>query len=312
MSEILRYLAEMVTAIVINGIVLLMLIKRASARKLISNTFLINLLVADIITAVIGLVACVTHYTRMSMRVKDWDEAKMGLLFMYIFTSTLIILLAATILVTFDRFIAIVKPYRYKEMFSRRNVVKILTIIWLFGGIVLVIGLVLSTLDEPRTLEVAQNTLDVVLLAIAFAGILFLTIANSIIFREVRKQIKFVSSISVFGDDKEAAKKLDNSLRKKEVRAVYLCFTIVCVFVVCWLPFSLGLAFSRSSAMKNVGKHFMDVGKVLVFVGIILNPCIYVPFKSELHICKCIRKRSKYGDSMENQQSDRTEMKSYI
>jgi len=258
-----------------------------------------------------GLVACVTHYTRMSMGMKDWDEVKTGFLFMYIFTSTLIILLAATILVTFDRFLAIVKPYRYKEMLTKRNVVRLLTIIWLFGGIVLAIGLVLSTLDEPKTLEIAQNTLDVVLLTIAFAGILFLTIANSIIFREVRKQIKFVSSISVFGDDKEAAKKSDNNLRRKEIRAVYLCFSIVCVFVACWMPFSLGMAFSRSSAMENVGKHFMDVGKALVFVGVILNPCIYVPFKSELHICKCIR-RKKDGNSTENQQSNGTEMKSSI
>ena len=315
MGEISRYFTEIMIAIVLNAIVLVMLLRNSSIRKLTSNIFLINLIVADLVTAIMGLVACITHYTRKSMEVRDWTDSKMGFLFMYIFTSTLVILLSATILVTLDRFLAIVKPYLYKEISTKGNVVKLLTIKWLIGAIVVLLGLVFATLDEPRTLQIAQRTLDFVVMAIAFAGILFLIIANSIILREVRKQIKLVSSISVFGDDKEAEKKSGRSLRKKELRAAYLCFTIVCVFIACWLPLSLGFAFYRNSEMKTAGRHLMDIGKVLVFLGIILNPCIYVPFKSELRqsFFKCFGRYqangSSDGSSTENQTIDRSELK---
>ena len=317
MGEISRYFGEILAAIVINGIVLVLLLRNSSTRKLTSNIFLINLIVADLVTGIMGLVACVSHYTRMTINVKNWTDSKMGFLFMYIFTSTLIVLLSATILVTLDRFMAIVKPYRYKEISTRRNVAKLLAIIWLFGAIILLLGLVFSTMDEPRTLLVAQRTLDYVVMVIAFAGILFLTIANSIILREVRKQIKLVSSISVFGDDEEAAKKSESSLRRKEIRAAHLCFSIVCVFICCWLPLSVGLAFSRYAKTNPAGKHLMDVGKALVFAGVILNPLLYVPFKTELRasLSRCFRShkmRSKKANSIENQSSDRTEMHDYI
>ena len=307
------YFGEVIAAIVINGIVLVVLLRNSSTRNLTSNIFLINLIVTDLVTAIMGLVACLSHYTRMTINVKDWSDSKMAFLFMYIFTSTLVILLSATILVTLDRFIAIVKPYQYKEISTRRNVAKLLAIIWSFGAIILLLGLVFATLDEPSTLRIAQRTLDYVLMAVAFAGILFLIVANSIILREVRKQIKLVSSISVFGDDQEAAKKSESSLRRKEIHAAYLCFSIVCVFVCCWFPFSLGLAFSRYAKTNSAGKHLMDIGKALVFVGVILNPCIYVPFKTELRasLCRCFRgqtRKTKTTNSMENQSSERTEM----
>ena len=316
MGEIVAYLLEVIFAIIINVAVLIILVRNSSAKKATANIFLINLIVADIVTAIIGLVACFTHYIRKKMGVKDWTDDKMLILFKYIFTSTLLILLTATILVTLDRFLAIVKPYRYKEMATKRNVVILLVTLWSLSAVVLVLGVVFATMDDPGILRVAQDALDFVLIAVSFAGILFLVIANSIILREVRKQIKLVSSVSVFGNDEEAAKKSENSLRKKELRAAYLCFSIVCVFVICWLPVALGLALNRCG-VKSGGRHLMDIGMTLVFLGVILNPCLYVPFKSELRrsLCKCFpfKKTSRENQSgYETKEGDRSTAQSSI
>lgn len=293
MGEITTYTTEMVIAIVFNCAVLFMLLRTSSVKKATSNIFLINLIVADIVTAVMGLVACSAHYARRGMGVKEWTDTKMKTLFMYIFTSTLLILLTATILVTMDRFLAVAKPYLYKEISTKRNVVILMAIIWSIAAVVLILGLIFATLDNAESLRIATDAIDWVLIVITFTGILFLVIANSIILREVRKQVKLVSSISVFGNDKEAAKKSENSLRRKELRAAYLCIMIVCVFTVCWLPISLGLLLNRIEKGNSVAKKLMEIGKALVFVGVILNPCLYVPFKSELKstFCKCLVNR---------------------
>ena len=289
MSEITIYTVEISVAILFNGIVLSMLVMNSSVKKSTSNIFLVNLIVADLVTAVMGLTACLTHYARKKMAVKEWTDSKMVILFMYIFTSSLLVLLMATILVTLDRFVAIVKPYRYREISTRRNVTIILTVIWTLAAIVLILGSVFATMDDRDNLRIAQDALDFVLVVISFAGILFLVIANAIILREVQKQVKHVSSVSVFGNDAEAAKRSEVALRKRELRAVYLCLTIVCVFIVSWLPVSLGLVLNLSPRTKTAGRELMRVGKAVIFVGVILNPCLYVPFKSELRaaFCKC-------------------------
>ena len=203
-------------------------------------------------------------------------------LFMYIFIASLIDSLIAIILVTMDRFIAITRPFKYREIFTKRNVYIQLVISWIIVIIAPILGVICATITNQESYKIAQSSLALVVAGISIFGMVFLATANLIILSQIRKQIKLVSSISVFGDDKEAAKKSEESLRKKEMRAVYLCFSIVGMFIISWLPFAIGLIINKYPALENASIVLMDTGKALVLLGIALNPCLYVPFKSDL------------------------------
>ena len=290
MAKIVVFTVESSVAIAINAFILVLILKSSKLRKATSNIFLINLIVADLVAASMALVVCLGHYAQKAKR-KEWKEENAIELFMFVFTSTLITLLVAVILVTIDRFVAVVTPFRYQELFTRRKITILLATIWAIGGVILLAGLVCATLDDSKTLEVAKSVLDIVLITISSAGVVFLIIANTVILRAIRKQLKLESTVSVFGNDTVAAKKSETNLRKKEIRAVYLCFSIVALFTICWLPITVALVLDRSVNSSNSGRTFMELGKTLVFIGIALNPCLYVPFKAELRhfFCKCFR-----------------------
>ena len=282
MTTMVVYTVQVTIAILINAIFLAMFVRNPSLRATPSNIFLINLIGSDIVTAMAGLVACINFFIRHAATDEIMSETRGITLFMYIFIASLIDSLIAIILVTMDRFIAITQPFKYREMFTKRNVYIQLITSWIIVIIAPILGVIFATTTNQESYRIAQSSLALVVAGVSIFGMVFLAIANLIILGQIRKQIKLVSSISVFGDDKEAAKKSEDSLRKKEMRAVYLCFSIVGMFIISWLPFAIGLIINKYPSLVNASIVLMDAGKALVLLGIALNPCLYVPFKSDL------------------------------
>lgn len=282
MTTMVVYTVQVTLAILINAVFLAMFTRNASLRATTSNIFLINLIGSDIVTATAGLVVCINFFIRHATTEEIMSETRGITLFMYIFIASLVDSLIAIILVTMDRFIAIMRPFKYREIFTKRNVYIQLIISWIVVIIAPTVGVIFATTTNQESYKGAQSSLALIVAGISIFGMVFLAIANLIILGQIRKQIKLVSSISVFGDDKEAAKKSEDALRKKEMRAVYLCFSIVGMFIISWLPFAIGLIINKYPPMEKASIVLMDTGKALVLLGIALNPCLYVPFKSDL------------------------------
>ncbi len=277
-SSVYIFSIEIGLGILVNSLFMIVFLATPSLRKTASNRFLINLLASDILTAISAAIALSVHTSKNS----QVDIAEKAI-FMYIFTTTLLSYLLSLLIVTADRFIAIILPYRYETMSRKKNVRLILVLTWLFIILVLVAGILLATSDSQKTLRIATAGLDYFLIVVALTGIVFLVVTNFIIYREVRRQLHVISSISVYDNDEKAAKRQENNLRKKELRAAYLCIAIVAVFVVTWSIFVMGLIakIQRGRDDKH-GKQFFFICQIIVLAALTINPFLYIPFNCEL------------------------------
>eukprot|EP00794_Sanderia_malayensis_P011105 gene11106-12274_t len=273
------FYVEIGLAILVNGLILATFVTSKSLRKRVSNLFLMNLVLSDLLTAVAALIPMIIRMTQ-----PDRDDAKVAAMFLYVVTAMMFSYLLSVLLVTLDRFIAIVTPYRYQSLLRRRNAKIIIFVSWLPIDAFLITGIALAMSDDPKMLSVARKSLTIAMFIVALTGIVFLVIANLLIFREVRRQVKLLSSITVFdNNDNTASKANQDKLRQKELRAAYLCFAIVALFVCTWGPFAALLFTNVQESHKNHSTGLAsDIWQFVTFAGLIINPCLYVPFTSEL------------------------------
>ena len=271
------YWVEVIVAFIVNSCMLYLCLRTPNFRKAASNIFLINLIVSNLLTALAASIALGTHFGKGKPNHSD-----AATLFMYIYTALLVAHLLSVLLVTADRFIAVVYPFYYQKLLRKRNVRIMLITTWVFSLLSISTGTVLASTDDTRIINVASDSVKYIIIIIGLIGMLFLIVSNAVILRVVRKQIRLIISISVFGDDEAASKQHTNNLRKKELRATYLCFAIAGLFVITWCPLVAGCIITVAHEETQVAKHLMDAGKYLILFGITLDSCLYVPFKSEL------------------------------
>ena len=162
--------------------------------------------------------------------------------------------------VSVDRFLAIHLHLRYQELVTHKRVVAVVISIWVLSGIFSL--LILWNLQyTQRLISSICGVIGLLLTAVGYIRIYLVA-------RHHKNQIQTLQLQEV-----EQANEMANfvSLIKSAVGIFY----IYLVFLLCYLPYFIGMASLRSQDWNIPFKTFVLFSATLVFLNSSLNPVIY-------------------------------------
>ena len=237
-------------------------------RQLPSNAFLINFVATNLLVASAGFQIASTAAPI------DFEGKPEFLISVSCFIVSVVSYTLSLSLITLDRYWAIVKPFDYATNMNWPKVKKILVVFWfsvtLFGIATLVVAFLLYSEKE-----LISAVLVIVMYVVALLFLLLLILVNSIIIREVRRQVRRLVLSSLENS------KVCLQLARREKRTTYLCFGVVATFLLCWLPKCVCVIFVFAPLrFKNLG-YLIHVSTTLYFVSLLINPIWYIFWKAD-------------------------------
>ena len=190
-------------------------------RKRASNKLLINLFLADFSVCVLMMVShlLMLDQTSESKRVKGMKDAKV---FHIVLSSLMFLSIVNRITVTFDRAMAVKKPFYYQEKFNSKMVVRITL---LQHAIAVIFVVILLVADYHMTHRTFLNLMQLMFITVIIAGFVALTVSNTIVFVEAKKQIAMICRVTY--SDNGQKKRI--CIRSKECKIVRINVGMVAV-----------------------------------------------------------------------------------
>ncbi|XP_022790805.1 tyramine receptor Ser-2-like [Stylophora pistillata] len=256
-----------------NSFTCIVLLASKRLRNIFMNIFLVSLSFWDVLMAIFVVpfyaIHC-SHGCEYSLTKYCWIFRK----------AKDCVLLATTFnicAITYDRYLAVVRPLHYGAKMTKRRVTVILAGVW--TAPVVVAGL-RSTWHHTKTNEELRfaNKLYDTILVIVFVifSILVLMVANV----KIMKAIKTQNERERTEQGRRAAWIATNKTitRRKGTRA---CILVVFVFILCWLP---RIVYNLSYVIKPPGLAsplFLRLAFLSLYLQSSTNPFIYSFYRSE-------------------------------
>jgi len=278
----------LLVALVGNGLILLVF-KKSKRMKNTTDVLIANLATSDLIFPILAIPK---HVTSMYLGEESY-AIDVGLLGQVLCKTTYFLQDVSTtvsiftiLLITMDRFIAVVLPLRGYTIQQRTcNILVALTWIisvCIFGVYLKVVRLYYSSPSSAYPvcfpvwpIDIAQSYFISLSVSMALFPLAVIIILYSIIFIKLRRQQRRI------GTSLTDPQVVQRSLRQRKV--LYLSFAIVISFVICWAPLNV-------SAFLNIF-HFQDTscsldallffGKFLAHASAAVNPVITFIFSTK-------------------------------
>ncbi|XP_031559443.1 5-hydroxytryptamine receptor-like [Actinia tenebrosa] len=254
--------------IIINTFVLVLVYKRKALRT-VTNYVLCSLAVSDLLTGLFSIPIYLACNIIRKPEICFWSEIMLRLTSI----STVLHLL----MVTMDRYLAIIYSLRYHSLVTKKRAVLVLSVIWCVSLFVALIQLAWTTpgmsVDKrPEDIKDKEIPYDLLSIVVFFAvPLLVMLITYSCIFFEVLRQSRNIKKNSVPGY-------MENRRQDRhEWKAAIMFVIMVVVFVVCWLPFFIiRIQHNFSNAffvLPDVAEYILIM---LRFLTSFINPCLYI------------------------------------
>ncbi|XP_078347866.1 histamine H2 receptor-like [Oculina patagonica] len=239
-------------------------------RRSYMNIFLVSLAVADIMMAVFVVpgYAVFCNGCKYDLSKHCWLMAGLKDI---AFGGTVFNLAA----ISFDRFLAVLRPLHYHNYMTKRTVSFILVGVWVLSSIVALLRNVwLHTESEEEARKIDKIYNSTLIFAFALLPILVILVINVKIIKAIRRQNQRVrqerNSVS------EARTEQDTRFERTKARkGTISCVLVVFVFLVSWLP----LAFVNFSFVLGrpdlVSDVLVKIAWLLLFMQSSANPFIY-------------------------------------
>ena len=235
------------------------------------NNFLFSLTFADLLVASTGILIGTLN---------EVSETKFLLIISY-FVVSLIASALNLLMVTTDRFIAIMNPFRYRQLLSKRKTIITIAITWSFV-IMTAISVTAIVTKVKGDIELKADKVITVILAVmitvASLAIVLLFTANVFIFKQAHKQFKHLSSM--IRKSESTSQEYHRILKEQETKTAHLCFIMVFLFSACWLPLVIYSVLALATKYNN--EIFLDVSILLVLLNATVDPVLYVFIKKEI------------------------------
>ncbi len=247
--------AIMIVAVFGNLIVCVVIYNTLSLRRVFTNRFIISLAVSDLMVAILLVPV------KIDSALNNGSLCKSRALCHYYVTFDNISFVASItnlLVITADRLIAIVKPYRYQEIVTHKRARLMIIIVWLYaiaiGGFTNINWGDSVSDDKNRQLCWNQNKayVTVVFIAVFFLPSLIMGVAHAKMLCIALKHSRSIASDSKLKDSfKESFEEEDSSIQHhkhvilrlkrvlKEYRPVKFVMVVYGTFVFCWLPVSV-------------------------------------------------------------------------
>ena len=274
----MSFLALGVTIIIVNiigtisnGAVIVLFIKKPKLRRTVTDKFLLNLMVAGVVTTLGSIAMTVLLF-------HSKDEHRLPNLVGILISKIAFVL--SLLLVTLDRFLAVQLPLRYKDVMTTFRVHCLITLVWLICIAVTIVQIVTASYSN-KTLMNLLEILVIVKVSLAFLGMFVLIAVNLVVFREVKRQVDFLISTTVSVDSNGNSREM---LRQREVKSAHLCLAMVSSFTISWLPVVIkGILFLKGRENTvNPTDILSTLCALFVAINVAINPCLYVLLKEEV------------------------------
>lgn len=284
-------LSLMASGVIVGNSLVCALFCRFRKLRTITNTFVVSLAVSDCLVAVV-FVPCFLLQGQVKY---------VQLLVPYIIGYILFAYLFNFCGVTYDRYQAIVKPLSYNAKITRSSVNKILIVVWM---VPFAMTLVPATWENqpPKTKALAQriNQGFLIFLVTVLAVIIFMAYVK--IFRETRKQVKWMFSAVASSAGKalhcsstpaiekntliNEVKKLNKTKKfslniAAEVKAAKVFAVLIITFLVCWLPLIIINIIEALGFRSSVPSKLIEVSLFTLVFNSLIDPFIYSLYKSD-------------------------------
>lgn len=254
-----------------------------------SNSFIVNLAICDLIIAIAVVPFDADFLLRGYYRFGTSLYAIKEIAFMFSLPSSMVNLL----LLTFERFIKIIYPYRYCKYFTKGRVCCLLWATWTYCGLVALFPIIYF----PRGAVVKQGTCFILfpfhyvtyqIVINFFMPLLFILIMNMMIFRTARRHAQIIErqkssllrntqrqkSFVNRNASKERQIKISISLLPANYKAAKTIMILVGVFLVCWLSYIVILTANISCKFCHP-RELTWIGNLVNYSSIVFNPVLY-------------------------------------
>lgn len=256
-------------------------------RKSFMNVFLVSLAFWDVLMAIFvvpfyavfcsrGCAYSLTQYCWLFRKAKDC------------------VLMATTFnicAITYDRYLAVVRPLHYGAKMTKRRVSVILAGVWMLPVVVAGIRNVWNHTKENDELRYANKLYDTFIIVVFVIFAIFGLLAVNV---KVMRAIKRHNKRELNEQSRRTAwkTKMEKTKRRKGTRA---CILVVFVFMICWLP---RIVYNLSYIIKPPGLAsplFFRLAFFCLFLQSSANPFIYSFYRSEFRraALRLVRRRNR-------------------
>ena len=288
--EELMYTAHIFTYVLLTVILIFMLnplclvvLRRLSGIQETTKLFMMSLTISDLCTGIFSGIPMLTYNISQTWVLGDFLCRMFGITFTTFFTLNLFSL----VLLTIDRFIAIVSPLRYPTLMTPTRAKVIIacvcsltvTINAIFFGII-VPAQVVGENEALLCLYRCDNCLYIwiCILVISLGIILILYVY---ILKVARHQVRCIAEQNNIGNNPDE----QNAPRRISTRSATTVFIITGAVCLAWIPMIIFLLLKAKHIIKS--KDILDVGELLFYSNSWLNVVIYYfrnrEFRQALH-----------------------------
>ena len=281
-------LAISVIGVILNGALIILLIKRPALRSNSTNKFLLNLMITGFGITINTMVMEILHVSKKYEHSYHIPHMVSVLISSIAFEMSLL-------LVTIDRFIAVQLPLRYRDILSTGMVYLLTSMIWLISLIATIIGIATVSTHRHTPVIKLMSILITVFIALSLVSMFVLTAVNLAVFRQVKRQIDFLISVTVPTEENANSRE---KLKKQEIKSAYLCFAMVFSFIICWLPAVIKGFHIVADKNVKVSDHDLHLSLSALFIALdmVINIFLYVLLKEEIKLAiRKLFRSSRWG-----------------
>ena len=263
------FILIVIFGILFNAILILVILAERNLHT-ITNVYIINLAVGDLLTAI----AVVPFDADFMLRgYYPYGTIPCGIkevLFMFSLPSSVINLL----LLTFERFVSVYFPFKRIQYFSKRNVLISISLSWIYT---INVGLFPVYINGPSTIKIHEKTcymsfstkFAIYQISVNFfLPVLIMIGLNFSLFSIAHKHQKQIQRMSI-----NTSRKCSNSFQSN-VKAAKTILLLVGNFLVCWLSYIM-IAISNLMCNGCHPRALTWVSNVVNYSNIVFNPLIY-------------------------------------
>lgn len=258
-----------VLIVIVNGFVLTLVYRRKALRS-VTNYILCSLAASDLLT---GLCSIPTYLACNT----TWSP-KVCLMAGIMLRITSISIVLHLLLVTIDRYLAIIYSLRYHALVTKKRVTVLLVGIWFvsfFTGLIQLAWYLTDDLNvhhRPESIREKEIPYDIASIVLFFAiPLLVMIVTYSFIFFEVLRQSRNIKKNSVPGYQE------NRKQTRHEWKAAMMFAVMLAVFTLCWLSYFILRIQQNFGNTFFVLPHLAEyVLHMLRFLTSFINPCLYI------------------------------------
>lgn len=258
-------------------------------RKSFMNAFLVSLAFWDVLMAI----CVVPFYAIFCSRSCEYSLTQ----YCWLFRKAKDCVLTATTFnicaITYDRYLAVVRPLHYGAKMTKRRVSAILAGVWTLPAVVAGIRNAWNHTKENDELRYANKLYDTVIVVVFVIFAIFGLLAVNV---KVMRAIKKHNERDLTEQSRRTAWRTSNSMEKtKRRKGTRACILVVFVFIICWLP---RIVYNLSYIIKPPGLAsplFFRLAFFCLFLQSSANPFIYSFYRSEFRraALRLVRRRNR-------------------